>query len=104
MAPTTLPMIPGNTLAASPTSLLRASASLSNYFFRAPLPFDEGPPPLPPPPVMARTIVAMVIEKAVSIENMVIPCSLSRIRILSAKDASLSRTFSMACLILATCV
>ena len=105
-APAILPMIPGSASATFPASLLRASANLSNHFFRVPLPFNGEPPApqLPPPPVMARTIVAMVIERAVSIEAMVMPCSLNRVRILSAKDASLSRTFSIVCLILATCV
>ena len=67
-----LPTIAGNTSAAFLTSLLKASASLSNHFFKVPLSFDGGPPApsLPPPKttVMARTIVEMVIERAVSIE------------------------------------
>ena len=89
---------------------LSVSASLCNNFFKAPsLSFDgeTGPPaPLPPPklPVMARAIVKIVIEKAVSIENMVIPCSRNRVQILSAKDVFLSRTFSRVCLIFAACV
>ena len=41
---------------------------------------------------------------AVRIENMVMPCSPNNVRILSAKDASLSRTFSRVCLMLRTCV
>ena len=107
MAPTTLPMMGGNASAAFPASLLKASASLSNHFFKVPLSFDGEPHvPLPPPetPVMARTIAAMVMDREASTEAMVIPCSLNRIRILSAKDASLSRTFSSVCLILAICV
>ena len=32
------------------------------------------------------------------------PCSLNRVRILSTNDVFWSRTFSMVCLILATCV
>ena len=103
-APTILPMILGSAVAAFPTSLLSTSASLSNHSFRVPLPFDGGhpAPPLTPLPVMTRTIVAIVIDRAVRIENMLMPCSLNRVRILSAKDASLSRTFSMVCLILET--
>ena len=108
LVPTTLTIIPGSASAAFPASLLSASASLSNHFFRVPLPFggERLAPLLPPPktPSMARTIVAMVIERAVRIEIIVVPCSLNRVPILSAKDASLSRTFSMVCLILETCV
>ena len=106
MAPTTLPMMAGNTSTAFPPSLLRTSASLSNHFFKVPLPFDGEPvPPVPQKtPVMERTIVQIVIDRVVSIAAMVIPCSLNRMRILSPKDVSLSRTFSMVCFILATCV
>ena len=105
-APITLPMIPSSASAAFPASLLSASASLSNHFFRVPLPFGGEPPapPMPPPktPSMARTIVAMVIERAVTTEAMVLPCSRNKVRIPSARDVSLSITFSMVCLILAT--
>ena len=107
MAPTTPPTMAGNASTAFPATLLRASASLSNHFFRVPLSFDGEPSvPLPPPKthVMARTIVEIVIERAVSIENIVIPCSLNKVRILSARDVSLSETFSRVCLILATYV
>ena len=76
-------MIAGNALAAFPSSLLSTSASLSNYFFRVPLSFDGRPPTplLPPPktPVMARIVVAIVIDRAVSIENIVIPCSRNKV-------------------------
>ena len=41
---------------------------------------------------------------AIRIENMVMPCSRNNLRILSAKDASLPRTFSRVCLMLKTCV
>ena len=46
MAPTTLPIMAGNTSAVFPVSLLSASASLSNHFFK--VPFD-GKPPVPLP-------------------------------------------------------
>ena len=46
-----------------------------------------APPPPPKTPVMARTIVQTVIERTVSIENIVMPCSLNKVRILSANDA-----------------
>ena len=62
------------------------------------------PPTLPKTPVIARTIVEIVIERAVSIENMAIPCSENKVRILSANDAFWSRTYSRVFLILATCV
>ena len=105
MASTTLPTIAGNASAALPVSLLSASASLSNHFFQTPSSFGGESPVSPPKTsVMARKIVEMVIERAVSIENMVIPCSRNKVRILSAKDVSLSRTFSTVFLILATCV
>ena len=108
LAPKTLPTIAGNASAAFPTSLLSASANLSNQFFKVPLSLYAGPPVPPPPPpktpVMGRTIVEVVIERAVRIENMVMHCLRNKLRILSAKDASLSRIFSRVCLILATCV
>ena len=63
---------------------------------------------LPPPSlktlVIVNTVIKMVIERALIIENIVKPCSRNKVRILSIKDASLSRTFLMVCLILATCV
>ena len=103
IASTTLSKIAGNASTTFPASLLSASASLSN-----PPSSIGGEPPVPPPPgktpVIARTIVEMVIESAVRIENMVMPCSRNKIRILSAKDVFLSRTFSRVCLILATCI
>ena len=70
-------------------NLLSAFASLSNHFFKAP-PFFGGEPPVPLPlpktPVIASTIVEIVIERAVIIEYMVIPYSRKRVRVLSAKD------------------
>ena len=77
IAPTTLPTIVGNASTAFPASLLSASTSLSNHFSKTPSSFDGGPPlpPLPKTLVMARTIVQIVIERAVRIENMVMPCS-----------------------------
>ena len=108
ITPTTLPAIPGNTSTAFPTSLLSASANLSNHFFKIPLSFGVEPHVPPPPPskapVIARAIVEIVIEKVVSIENIVITCSRNKERILSANNVFLSRTFSRVCLILATWV
>ena len=107
MAPKKLPMISGNFSTAFSARLLSASASLPNHFFKVLLSFD-GEPPLPPPspkaPAIARTIVEIIIEMTVSIGNIVMPCSRNKVRILYAKDVSLSRTFSRVCLILETCV
>ena len=90
IVPTTLPTIADNASTAFPASLLSAFANLSNHFFRIPSSFGgETPvPPAPPQktPVITRTIVEIVIERAVSIENIVIPCSRKRVRILSAND------------------
>ena len=107
MAPTTLPTIAGNGWIAFPANPLSASGSLSNHFFKTLSSFDGEPPAPPPPPkthVIARTNVQIVIESAVRIGNMVVPCSRNKARIVSAKDVFLSRNFSRFCLILATCV
>ena len=59
---------------AFPASFLSASAYLSNHFFNAPSSFGEephAPPPPPKTPVIARAIVEIVMERAVSIRNMV---------------------------------
>ena len=49
---------------------------LSNHFLKAPSSFGGKPPASPPKTlVMARAVVEIVIERAVSIENMVMPCS-----------------------------
>ena len=77
ITPTTPPTIAGTALMPFAASLLSASASLFNHFFKIPLSFG-GELPAPPSTqkisVIARTIVEIVIEKAVSIENMVMPC------------------------------
>ena len=109
IAPTALPTMVGNASTAFPVSLLSTSANLFNHFFKTPSSFGVEPlAPSPPPktPVMVRTIVEIVIEKAAINENMVIPWSRKRVRILSANFASWSRTFAMICLILilGTCV
>ena len=89
VAPTTLPTIAGNASAAFPASLLGASTSLFNHFFKNPSSFGgESPVPQYPPktPMKESTVVEMVIERAVSIENMVMHCSQNKVQILSAKD------------------
>ena len=97
IAPTTLPTIAGNTLTVFPASLLSASANLFNHFFKTPSSFGGEPPAPPPPPktpVIASAMVEIVIKRAVSIEKIVTPCSRNKVRIFSAKDLFLSRTFS----------
>ena len=91
IASTTLPTIAGNASTAFPASLLSAFANLSNHFFKIPSSFGVEPPVSPSPPetpVIARTIVEIVTERAVNIENMVMPCSLNKVQILSANDVS----------------
>ena len=106
MAVRTLTMIAGNASTVFHAMILNAFASLSNNLFKTTSSFDGEPFPPPPPktPVIASAIVEMVIERAVRIENMVIPCSRNKAQILSDKDAFLLRTFSRVCLVLATCV
>ena len=77
MAPATLLTIADNTSTAFLASLLSASASLSKHFFKNSSSFDGVPPVKLSPPrtsVTARTVVKIVIERAVRIENMVMPC------------------------------
>ena len=94
------PMV-GNASTAFPASFLSVSANLSNHFFRVPLSFGEEPPKSP---MTESTIVVILVKRAESVEIIVIICSRIRIRILSAKELSSSRTFSRVCLILVTCV
>ena len=77
MAPATLLIIADNTSTAFLASLLSASASLSKHFSKTPSSFDGVPPAklsAPKASVTARTVVKIVIERAVRIENMVMPC------------------------------
>ena len=91
ITPTVLPKMGGDASTAFPASLLSASANLFNHFFKTPS-FFGGKPPVPPPPpkttVIAMTIVEIVIERVVNFENMVMPCSLNNVRILSVNDVS----------------
>ena len=106
MTLTTLPTIAGNATTAFPASLLSASANLFNHLFKTPSSFGGEPPPPPPArtSIMASAIVEIVLERAVSVEKIVIPSSRNNVRILSAKAVFLSRIFLRVCLILATCV
>ena len=76
MASAILQTIAGNASAAFAVSLLRTSGSLSNHYFKAPLSFggEAEPPPPPKTPVIASTIVAMVIERTVSTYIIAILC------------------------------
>ena len=89
IAPAKLYPIAGNASTAFSASLLSPFASLPNHFFKVPSSFG-GEPPVPPSPqkapVMASTIVEIVIEKTVSIENIVMSCSRNRVRFLSTND------------------
>ena len=75
MEPTTLSTIACNASTAFSVGPLSAFANLSNQFFKFPSSFGGKPP-----------IVEIVIERAVRIEKMAIPCSRNKVRILSAKD------------------
>ena len=96
MAPTALPPIARNASTAFPAGLFSASASLFNHLFKTLLSFDGGPPtppPSPKTPVIASTMVQIVIERAVSTEKMVMPCSRHKVRIFSAKDYFYQKPF-----------
>ena len=106
--PATGPTIAGNDSLAFPASLLRASASLFSHLLKVPSSFGypkaAGVFHPPETSVIASIIVEKVTETAVSTEIIVIPYSRDKVRTLSAKSVSLSRTFSMICFMLATCV
>ena len=78
----------GNASTAFPASLFSASANLFNYFFKTPSSFDGELPLSSTPskaPVIASTVVKIVTEWVVRIENMVIPCSQNKVRIFLPK-------------------
>ena len=89
IAPTTLPTTADNASTASLARLLSASANLSNHFFKISLSFgaEASEPPSPPPKaaVIASTIVKIVMERAVSIDIMVITCSRNKVQIFPPK-------------------
>ena len=68
--------------------------SLLTHFFKIPLSFGEEDPeaegPPPKTPVRASAIFAIVNEKAVSTDIIVMPCSRNKVQILSTKDPPLS--------------
>ena len=100
-------MIPGNAPAAlipnRPSSAARALSLFLIHSFR---PFSSlgGSPPdaaAPPPPgnnASMSILIAFLI--AVSMETIVIPCSLNRVQIFSANEVSLSNTLAIVSLTL----
>ena len=87
IAPAALPTIALTTSKVFPASFLGASANLSSHLLSFGV---ELPVPLSTPktPVMARTVVEIVIERVVSIETIVIPCSQNKVQILSTNGVS----------------
>ena len=98
-------MIPGNASAAlipnRPSSDVNALSLFLIHSFRPLSPLGGGwpPPPdvaaAPPPGNHASTSTLMAIPIAVSMEAVVIPCSLNSVRIFSANQVSLSNTFAI---------
>ena len=103
IAPKAFLTVAENPSSVCPASLLMASASLFSHFFKVLSSFgrkNQEMTELPPKtPLIARERI--VIERIVSTDIIVIPYSSNNARILSTKDASLSRTFLMVYLILA---
>ena len=99
------PMIPGNASAALiPNRPNRDASALSLFLIHPFKPFSSlrggEPPPdsaaAPPPPGNnALTSTQMAILIAVSMEAIVIPCSLNRVRIFSPNEVSLSKTLAI---------
>ena len=93
------PIIPGRAAAALPASLARILPRLWRCFLShsltPPLPGGcggcGGAAPPPEPPGRARTIVEIIIPRAVRIDTIVIPCSRKRVFIRSARVLSSCR-------------
>ena len=93
------PIIPGRAAAALPASLARILPRLWRCFLShsltPPLPGGcsgcVGAAPPPEPPGRARTIVEIIIPRAVRIDTIVIPCSRKRVFIRSARVLSSCR-------------
>ena len=103
------PVIPGRASAAlipsQPNSDAKALSLFLIHSFKLAsslgggLPPDAmAPPPPPPPGNNASTSTPMAIPIAVSIEAIVIPCSLNRVRIFSPNEVLLSKTLAIASL------
>ena len=86
------PMIPGNASAAlipnRPNSDANALSLFLIHSFRPFSSLEASPPDATPPP--GNTLIAIPI--AVSMEAIVIPCSVNSVRIFSANEVSLSKT------------
>ena len=97
------PMTPSNASAALipnwPKSDDNALSLFLIHSFRPASSLGGSPPPdvvAPPPPGnIASTSTLMAILIAVSMEAIVIPCSLNRVRIFSANEVSLSNTLAI---------
>ena len=98
------PMIPGNASAALiPNQPSSDANALSLFLIHSFKPFSSlggGSPPdavaVPPlPGNNASTSTPMAIPIAVSMEAIVIPCSLNRVRIFSANEVLLSKTLAI---------
>ena len=105
-------MIPGRASAASipnqPNSNAKALSLFLIHSFRPASSLGGGSPPdaasAPPPPGNnASTSTPMAIPIAVSMQAIVIPCSLNRVRIFSANEVSLSDTLATVSLKLVIC-
>ena len=98
-------MIPGRASAALiPNRPNRNAKALSLFlihsfkpfsFLGGGLPPDAAAPQAPPPGNNASTSTPMAIPIAVSMEAIVIPCSLKRVQIFSASEVSLSNTLAI---------
>ena len=98
-------MIPGNASAAFiPNFLNRDAKALSLFLIHPFKPFSSlgggSPPPpdavaAPPPGNNASTSTPMAIPIAVSMEAIIIPCSLTRVLIFSPNEVSLSNTLAI---------
>ena len=97
------PMIPGNASAALiPNQPNSDAKALSLFLIHSFKPFPSlgggsAPPDAtaPPPGNNASTSTPMAIPIAVSMEAIIIPCSLNRVRIFSANEVSLSNTLAI---------
>ena len=99
------PMIPGRASAALiPNQPNRNAKALSLFLIHSFRPFsslgggsppDVMAPPHPPPGNNASTSTPMAIPIAVSMEAIVIPCPINRVRIFPAKEVSLSDTLAI---------
>ena len=98
------PMIPGNASAALiPNRPNRDASALSLFLIHSFEPFSslggDSPPDAaaapPPPGNNTSTSTLMAIPIAVSMEAIVIPCSLNRVLIFSPDEVSLSNTLQL---------